>query len=199
MSAGLSPTLPSPALWPPSGGTFLTFLSFPRPRVAESPLPAGQRLGSPDFSTAPRPLPASVHRSGPPSRGDSLGCLPGGSHKSPPLCRPARRSGAGALCRATRQEHPRDRGGSRAERVENMEPSRAQAPRATHRGAPPSPAGGQRAETILGRHARVGARPGQRGPELSPRPGALTRTLSLPTRGPAGPALRPACVPRRPR
>lgn len=30
--------------------------------VAESPIPRGQQLGSPRFSTAPRPLPASFHR-----------------------------------------------------------------------------------------------------------------------------------------
>lgn len=47
-------------------------------------------------------LPPFTERgSGPPSRDDSLRSLPGGSNKSPPLRRPAQRSGAGALCRAT--------------------------------------------------------------------------------------------------
>nr|XP_008532496.1 PREDICTED: formin-like protein 5 [Equus przewalskii] len=144
VSAGLSPTPPPPTPWPPRGGTFLTFLSFPQTSGWQN-----RRFPPDSNSAAPTsrlhhghsPPPFAERGPGPPSRDDSLRSLPGGSHKSPPLRRPAQRSGAGALCRATRQEHPRDRARSRAEGVENMEPSPAQGPRAAHRGSPPSPAG----------------------------------------------------------
>jgi hypothetical protein len=59
----------------------------------------------PRLLTALQPLCASSLPSNDrvPPRDDSLHSLPGDSHKSPPLCRPAQRSGASALCRATRR------------------------------------------------------------------------------------------------
>ncbi|XP_062957217.1 proline-rich protein HaeIII subfamily 1-like [Cynocephalus volans] len=98
--------------------------SGPRTR---RPLPAGgsqNRRFPPDGGSAPRSSqqrqghsPPLFHRARieSPLSDDSLRSLPGDSHKSPPLCCPEKRPGAGALCRATRRKHPGDGGRARGE------------------------------------------------------------------------------------
>lgn len=134
-------------------------------------------------------LPPFTERgSGPPSRDDSLRSLPGGSNKSPPLRRPAQRSGAGALCRATSGS---TLGTERraAQRVRTWSPQERRTPNLPPMVILPEQWPARRA--ILAAVPVLTPDPKGRGPELSSRPrGHWTRPES-PTCGPAGPAPPP--------
>lgn len=125
-------------------------------RIAAS---RGPRLASPDLSTAPPALPVSFlkARIGPGLRVIHCCYLPGGSHKSPPSAGP---SSDPALAPSAGPPGGSTLGIERgaAQRVGDMEPSRAQGRPKPPKRVTPLQNRGHRSGTLLGRQVRARAR-----------------------------------------
>lgn len=163
--AGLSPTLRSLPLDHRAKRRSSPSRAFSRPpgkgcrqnrRFSGTP-PRQPRLVNSATGT-PRLLSQSEDRSG--SLGDSLLLLTWRLAQVPSLRRPEQRSRAGALCRATRREHPGDRARSGAKGREHGAQPSAGRPKPPKR-VTPLQNRGHRSGTLLGRQAwaRARARP----------------------------------------
>ena len=154
-----SPMLRSLPLGYRAEGPFSPSRAFPRPPWGRIAASRRQRLACPDFSTAPPPLPACFLRAriGPGVR--VIHCALHLEVRTSPLPLPAR--SAVGRWRPLPGHRARAPWGQRAagQRVENMEPNPEQGARASHRSSPLFLNRGQRAATLLSRHAWAGARP----------------------------------------